>query len=53
VFVEDYCFYSPEKHKEEITRHAHAASEAQRHRDRENEEKDLQRRKEGIIKCCI
>jgi len=38
-----------EKHKEEITRHVHAASETQRDRDRENEEKDLQRRKEGII----
>jgi len=30
-----------EKHKEEITRHVYTANEAQRDRDRENEEKDL------------
>jgi len=38
-----------EKHKEEITRHVYTANEAQRHRDRENEEKDLQGRKDDYV----
>ena len=38
-----------EKHKEEITRHVYTANEAQRDRDRENEEKDLQGRKDDYV----